>query len=322
MNEIVVRNAPHGLSSSPLCDLCHVGNFPAKAADGVISNWKDCTFASVSQVAAVASVQRHAHHLGLRQSIRFGKPEITAYMKKMGYFECAGIVDESPRRQIEAEVTVMPLSAICGDDNTNEIPARLRTTVTGHLDLDDSAIDTIDLTFSEVLNNVRQHSGDSISGLAAAQYHPNKRYVEACIVDCGVGIAASMADNPAYAGLSNYELLAKAFEEHTGQYYALPSFGTAQVSGGRGLHMTFMVLKALNGIAWVISHGDAMRIENGICTKLEDLYYPGTIVCMRYPITSKKVTGNDLFGNGIEAPLRWNQSDSYFYDDRDDYPLW
>lgn len=322
MNEVFIRNAPHGFKSSPLSELCRAGHFPANAAEGIVSNWKDCTFASVSQIAAVASVQRYAHDLGLTQKIRFGGPEINGYLAKMGYFECAGVINGSPRYTEGAEMTVMPLAIISEDDDTNAISAKLRITVTGHLDLDGSAIDTIDLTFGEVLDNVRQHSGDSVSGLAAAQYHPGKKYVEACIVDCGMGIASSMACNPAYRGLTNHELLVKAFEENTGQYYALPSFGTSQVSGGRGLYMTFRVLKALDGIAWVISHGDAMKIVDGTCVKMDGLYYPGTIVCMRYPITGKKVTGDDLFGNGVEAPIRWNPSDSYSYEGSDGFPLW
>lgn len=51
----------------------------------------------------------------------------------------------------------MPLKRLSNNE-INDIATQLRETITSHLDFDSSAVDMIDYSFGEILDNVLMHS--------------------------------------------------------------------------------------------------------------------------------------------------------------------
>lgn len=202
----------------------------------------------------------------------------------------------------------------------------LRDVVLDRISANENVKDMVSLAFGEVIDNIIHHSESPCGGIACAQFYPkaaNVPYIEYCVTDSGKGIAASMAENISYAGLSPSELVAKAFERKTGQWYGRVPDGTSRVSGGVGLSISAGLAAALDGVIWCVSHGSAVEIRGGKTTVVDGLYYPGTVIVVRLPVTDDAVVNeSDLFDGGAERPMRWNPRDGRYYDSESDWELW
>lgn len=320
MHTIVIQSAPRGCSASPLWGICFPGNFPTYLPCPVEADWSGCGFASVSHIAAVAAVQSVslAHRME-RTCVR--SADVDRYIARMDYYKIAGIAHEEGFVRHPENGRFLPLSQI-EDYGANLVASRLRATVTSHLSFSDSAVDMMDYAFGEVLDNVLQHAKAPCPGVACSQYYPNGNYVEVCIADCGRGIAASMANNASYSDMGEEELLAKAFERYTGEYFGIPAYGSPNVSGGVGLWVAANVVRALDGYIWVVSKNNAVEVSASGTRCVPNMYFPGTIVTMRFPVSDKVVSGNDIFGNGRSEATRWTPHDSWWYEGSDDDVLW
>lgn len=317
---IRIINPPREMGSSPIMSLCARGNFPESFPHGLEANWSACSFVSISQIAAVAEVQSAVQSHGGSCSCR-PSAFIDQYISRMDYYRLLGINHPEGFKRHAAEDRFLPLSPI-GESGANEVAAQLRATVTSHLAFSSSAIDMIDWAFGEVLDNVLQHSRTSVPGLVCSQYYRMGNYVEVCVVDCGCGIPVSMGRNPSYAGLDGDALLARAFERETGEFYGNSDYGTSRVSGGMGLWATANIIRALDGRIWSVSLGHAVEVSPTGTSALPGMYYPGTIICMRFPVTDKEITGDAVLRNGELSPVRWSPSDSWSYEGNDDDVLW
>ena len=308
------------MGSSPIYGICRAGNFPEVLGTAIEADWSRCSFASVSQIAAVAAVQIASSHIGMRQSA-IPSPSADTYVSRIGYYETVGIPHLENFTRRSANDRFMPL-AIIEEHRTNDVAAGLRKTVTSHLPFSASATDMMDYAFGEVVDNVLQHSKSFSPGLACSQFYPTGNYVEVCIADCGVGIAKSMADNPAYSGLSPDGLMAKAFEQGAGQYVGVPSFGSDRVSLGMGLWTAANVVRVLGGNIWAVSKSCGIDVSESGTFPVNGLYFPGTLICMRFPVTDTEVSERDVLGTGSDLPVRWSPSDGWHYDGEDDDILW
>lgn len=320
MHKIAVPGAPWGIDASPLWGICWRGNFPSEVPCPSEADWSGCGFASVSHIAAVAAVQSAA--LAYRMP-RLCEPSVSAdqYISRMDYYKIVGIEHKEGFTRHPEGDRFLPLSQI-EEFGANLVASRLRTTVTSHLPFSDSAVDMVDYAFGEVLDNVLQHAKAPSPGVACSQYYPNGNFVEVCIADCGRGIAASMANNSSYSGMDADSLLAKAFDRFTGEYFGVPVYGSPNVSGGMGLWVAANVVRALGGHIWVVSRGNAVDVSESGTQCIPGMYYPGTVVTMRFPVTDKAVSGDDVFGNGSCRIARWTPDDSWWYEGSDDDVLW
>jgi hypothetical protein len=62
--------------------------------------------------------------------------------------------------------------------------------------------DTVSLMVSEVVDNFAQHSGKNLAALAL-QYYPRLGVLKIGIADCGIGIKASLCENPDHSWLDS-----------------------------------------------------------------------------------------------------------------------
>lgn len=284
------------------------------------ADWTGCGFASISHIAAVAAVQSAALAYRMPRSCIPSKVA-DQYISRMDYYKIAGIEHEEKFIRHPENDRFLPLAQI-EEFGANLVASRLRSTVTSHLAFSESAIDMVDYAFGEVLDNVLQHAKALSPGVACSQYYPTGNFVEVCIADCGRGIVASMANNPSYSGLNDDALLAKAFERFTGEYFGVPAYGSPNVSGGMGLWVAANVVRALGGHIWAVSRGNAIDVSTSGIQSVSGMYYPGTVVTMRFPVTSKTISGDDIFGNGSDQVARWTPSDSWWYEGSDEDVLW
>ncbi len=315
-------NPPFGIGSSPVAGICAAGELPCNPSDGVDVDWGGVTFASVSQVGALAAVQLRGKAAGRKQEVSRPKSDAMGYLQRIDYFSSLGIdIDEQFVRHDTAS-RLVPISMIRvdgGEPDPNEITAKVKTVITSHVGLSKSVSDNLDLSLGEIIDNVIQHSGTDAPGVACAQYYKKHGYVEVCVADCGVGIPASMSENPAYAGKDDDELLEMAFQRNTGQWYGRSRIGTEMVSGGMGLSFASSLVRAIGGHIWAISRGSAVHVSARGTERLSGLFYPGTLIVVRVPETMDEVSHLQMYGYGPDIPVYWNCMDGRHCDEN---PLW
>lgn len=305
-------NPGFGMASSPVAALCRTGNLPQDATRGVDADWASVTFASIAQLGAIAAVQLCGKTAGNEQHTTRPRQNVMSYMQRADYFSTLGIDVPEGFKRHDTSTRLLPVSKIPIDEleaEPNRIAGQLKTLILSHLKLSESVSDNMDLALGEIIDNVVQHSGASAPGVACAQYYPSDAFIEVCVADCGVGIPASMAENPDYVGLSDADLLAMAFEQKTGQWYGRSHTGTNKVSGGMGLSFASHLVRAIGGHIWAISHSTAAHLSRAGTEELEGLFYPGTLIVMRVPETLDEVSEIEMTGEGSDNPSLWNDVD-------------
>ena len=317
---ILMEKPQWGIDASPLWSVCRSGNFPTAISCDVIVDWSHCSFAPVSHIAAAAAVQSAAYSFGFHTSC-IPSNSADRYIARMDYYKMVGIEHNDGFIRHAERDRFLPLSRI-EEFGANEVAAKLRSTVTSHLSFSESAVDMMDYAFGEVLDNVLQHSKTLAPGIACSQFYQRGNYVDVCVADCGRGVPASMSNNLGYRGLDDNALLVKAFDKFTGEYFGVPDYGSSEVSGGMGLWIAANIVKALSGHIWVVSMGSAIDVSVKGIESVSGMYFPGTVVCMRFPVSDKVISGDDVFGNGSKQPTRWTPGDSWWYEGSDDEVLW
>lgn len=136
------------------------------------------------------------------------------------------------------------------------------------------ARNSIRIALDELTENVLHHAESPIGGFAAAQGWPKRGAFEIGIVDLGIGIRASLAKNPAYAGLSgDVEAIQTALQPRV--------TSTPDRNLGVGLFVTRLLL-ASNGGTLAVRSGIG-AVYTGIRERAltRDVSFPGTMVALR-----------------------------------------
>lgn len=315
---IKVTNAPRGIGRLPISQICAVGTLPDAADDGIDVIWKDVTFCSVSQMTALAAVQLAAHEAGVVQGYALPESDACSYMLRMDYCRVLGIETEEGFVRHDPVGRFVPLSTIPIDEvqaDPGGIADKLEEVVSRNTSLHRSASNMLNLSVMEVIDNVVQHSNAKSPGLACAQYYAGQKFVEMCVADCGVGIPASMEENPLYSSLTPWERMEAAFKPGTGQWYGRSGLGGHMVSGGVGLSYVCKLAARLGGHVWTVSGQEAIHIGSNGTEKVDGLYYPGTVMVIRIPDTPVEVLESDIFDDGKPVPVYWDGTDGIHCDD-------
>lgn len=321
---IRISTAPIGIEFSPVADLCS-GSLPARARNGINVDWSDVEFCSISQMAAIATIQLAGAKAHSRQRYTMPRGKACSYMIRMDYFRVLGIECEEHFIRHDPKGRFVPLTQVPIDENAADpggIAKALKQVVATKTGLDKSAAEILDLAFCEIIDNVVQHSKAESPGLACAQYFPIGGYVEACVADCGVGIVESMRGNPLYSGMNKNEIMLAAFDNNTGEWYQRSRMGTNEVSGGIGLSYAARLIEATGGHLWAISMDAAVHISSEGRNAIEGLWYPGTLIVLRLPNVSKVILESEIWDDGAPIPIYWNEKEGRNYEGRNDDVLW
>lgn len=316
--KVSAYNPGFGIGTSPIAELCRTGSLPQNPVQGVEADWSNVTFVSVSQLGALAAVQLQGRVAGVEPRVHQPCSNIMGYMQRADYFTSLGIDVPEDFTRHDTSTRLLPISPIPIDELEAEpgrISSQMKTMLLGHIKLSESVADNLDLSLGEIIDNVVQHSRAEAPGIACAQYYKSHGFVEICVADCGIGIPASMRDNPDYADKSDNELLELAFRRKTGEWYGRSQTGTGKVSGGMGLSFAASLARATGGHIWAISHNSALHLSNGGPEHLKNHFYPGTLIVMRIPETLDEVSEVDMYGEGSSMPSRWSSVEGAYIDD-------
>lgn len=157
-------------------------------------------------------------------------------------------------------------------------------------DVHRSVISSLNWAIHEITDNIFNHSYTQIDGFAVAQYFPQKREIEAVIIDNGIGIPRRLRENPKYASRSNQDVL-KLATDH--KITTDPDEGV-----GAGLYYTKCIIQENRGRLIIYSNDAHLTYDDkGMESRLSH-FWQGTII--RFVIkTNKYVDHHKIWGNNL-----------------------
>lgn len=307
MVAVIVRDALFDERAFPLDELCKRKCLPTSGEAGVDTDWHDVKFASIVTATALAAIQVCGRKAGSLSTITIpANPDVKRYLSRMDYFSIIGIPVKENFTRHETKHQFVPLKLIPIDEieaDVNGAAGAVSGLLSSTMNLSLSAQKCIDFCVGEIVDNIVQHSKSSSPGVVGAQCYPQRGFADICFADCGVGIAATMAQNPAYRDLSKSELVLKAFEHRSGQWFGNSEFGTSKVSGGEGLAKLSGLVRSLGGAVWTVSHDEAICINGDGIRCMGGHWFPGTVIVMRVPNVRNEVLESEVDLNGFARPF-------------------
>ncbi|MEG0375243.1 MAG: hypothetical protein RR547_04150 [Raoultibacter sp.] len=274
--------------------------------DVVLVDLTKSSFMQIGTLAVIAMLCNKSRSQNKKASTKYvSNSDLAQYMSRMNFFEVQNILSREEFTRHPSKNRFLEITKIQSDRNNNDLPEKLRDIVSEQSGVDASLIDALDFSFGEVIDNVENHARANIGGYVAAQFYPNKHYIEFCVVDDGIGIISSLQKNNEYSHLDGDELLLMAFNEGVGERVG-PSFSGGPGHGcGFGLTFTARLVQATGGTLWVVSHENAALITEENCSAIGGMYFPGTVICARIPSTAT-VFESDLISTGADQLYSWN----------------
>ena len=150
----------------------------------------------------------------------------------------------------------------------------LTEALTERCETDDVARASIRICLDEIAENVIHHAATATGGFAAAQGWRRNGEFEIAIVDLGIGIKASLTQNPEYADVTDdAQAIVRALQPHVS--------ATPERNSGIGLFVTRLLLRANGGSLLVRSGYGAVYEGASDQVTLEQARMPGTLVALR-----------------------------------------
>lgn len=203
-------------------------------------------------------------------------PPVANYLKRMNMIRVLlddDDLDDSIARN--PAVGFRPCEHFSGEHDYAAVAAGLTKALTERCETDEIARASIRVCLDEIAENVVNHAATPLGGFAAAQGWKASGEFEIGIVDLGVGIRASLTQNPRYADVTDdANAITTALQPRV--------TATPERNGGIGLFITKMLLRANGGALLVRSgYGAVTSDEAGEHATLENARMPGTLVAIR-----------------------------------------
>lgn len=164
------------------------------------------------------------------------------------------------------------------EDEATGVARELTQALEERCALDRTARDAIFTCLGELCFNVPHHAATQTGGIAAAQGYPQLQRFEAAIVDLGIGIRRSLAENPQYTNIAS-DLKAIETALQLGVTSKPGDTGPTRHSG-YGLTVTQHLLQRNGGRLVVRSGSGEVHVGAKPLVEERQVDFPGTLVVM------------------------------------------
>jgi len=151
-----------------------------------------------------------------------------------------------------------------------------------HIEKDDikDLRDYIQYMFTEIMNNVADHSHSRVGGYAMAQYYPQLKKIQFAVSDCGVGFLKNIKLKFPDIN-SEDDAIKKALKK--GVTATKATMYGSQKNAGYGLYAMQEILKLTDGNFCIISNDTMVRSKNGeIESKRLSTKWNGTVIAFEF----------------------------------------
>ncbi|WP_456470579.1 ATP-binding protein [Caminibacter sp.] len=131
--------------------------------------------------------------------------------------------------------------------------------------------------FTEMMNNVIDHSQSSIGGYTMAQYYPTHKSIQFSIADKGIGFLENVKDE--------VEAIEKALEKGFTANKTNQLYGSAYRNAGYGLYIMSEIIKQVGGKFIIISNNGLYRynaLNDKYEKKILDYSFNGVLVAFEF----------------------------------------
>ena len=201
-------------------------------------------------------------------------------------------------RQYFGENDTLPVIEVFDSESIHAVYKDIVNTLKMQPDIELGILQTLSYCFYEILDNVLTHSMKSC-GTVVMKYTPAKAKIQIMVVDDGIGIHRSLAENEVYCGISEGEALAKCMLDRV----------TDGKGMGFGLYSTACLMRQA-GIVLHLHSGSHILISNGVEDRIEETgFWQGTIVYFEL-CSDKEIDPNKVLENRTDVISDFN--DEFF----------
>lgn len=178
----------------------------------------------------------------------------------------------------------------------NGVYQKVMQTMTSHLEIETSVLQALSYCFYEILDNVHIHSGKPL-GTAMTRFDAERAMLQVLVADDGMGIRASLAENPMYEDVSEADALTMCLKDSI----------TDGKGMGFGLYATSRLVDRI-GIRFVVHSGHHKLVfEDGASRIEKNGLWQGTLIYMEVS-TEKDIDPNDVVDNRTDAAEEYNEA--------------
>jgi anti-sigma regulatory factor (Ser/Thr protein kinase) len=219
------------------------------------------------------------------------------YLKRMDFFNELSIPVEEDFERKEP-IGFRPVTHVENEQTAPAVARDLVKAVSERNKLDDAATFALKTCFSEIVENVFYHAGSPIDALTSIQaykkYKGKPARTELVIVDGGRGIKPVLAESQ-YADriTDDYSAISLAVQKNVTT--------TGDTNRGIGLWVASEVVRLNEGEMLILSNEGGMRVDKRGQHRVDDHYWPGTLVAIEFRMDKPLDTG-PIYGSVEDWP--------------------
>jgi hypothetical protein len=220
-----------------------------------------------------------------RIPIKVENPHSGRYAWRFGLAEFLSVETGLDIGEHEEAGRFVALRAIMNPDDHARVMADVVTLL--HLSDQPEEAKAVQYVLSELVRNVREHSGTEYGAVVCAQNYPGehgRKYISVGVADTGVGVRSTLSRKH---NVEN-DRVAVQLATQAGVSGALPGMYGSSNNAGAGLFFT-RALSESSDQYFALASGDAMfRTTTGVTPRTDDQLtfsiskYPGTIACVNF----------------------------------------
>mgnify|MGYP002623803510 CR=1 FL=1 len=178
----------------------------------------------------------------------------------------------------------------------NDVYRNVIKALTSHFEIEVSVLQALSYCLYEIMDNVHIHSGKPL-GTAITYYDKKHESVCILIADDGMGIRASLIENPQFGEISETEALKLCLKDAV----------TDGKGMGFGLYTTARLVDSI-GRKFILHSGQhKLIIENGLSSVIENDFWQGTLIYMEIG-TTKEIDPNQVVDHRADAAEEYNET--------------
>lgn len=201
-----------------------------------------------------------------------------------------------------------PYIEVFDQENVYAVYLRLQKALRDMPDIELSILQALAYCFYEVMDNVLVHSGKPC-GTVMMEYLPDKKRIKILVADDGMGIRASLSQNPQFSDISEETALLSCIEDKV----------TSGNGMGFGLYSTAKLVKDAGTMLLIHSGNHCLTYNDGIAVVKSGGKWQGTIVFFEL-FSDKEINPDAVVDNRTSIKEQYNET---FLDNQDIFDeLW
>jgi len=185
---------------------------------------------------------------------------------------------------------------------------QLQERLLGMPNIERSVLQALAYCFYEIMDNVLDHSGKQ-NGVVIMEYDDEQKRIRVLVADEGIGVRASLSQNPEFAEVTEEDALKSCIEDRV----------TSGSGMGFGLFCTARLVKFAGTRLLIHSGNHFLRYENGESNVERNGFWQGTIIFLEL-VSDKEINPNSVVDNRTDVISQYNET---FLENQDTFDkLW